>query len=285
MFDRIRAFLEHRSAGFILSCGWITIILLGIIDRTTGREFEFNIFYLLPLLFVTWFTDARIGVATSALATLVWGLSDWGLISSSTNIFFQIWNSIIEFSFYLFFTLLLSTVRNRTRQLEEMAAQDPLTGAANRRYFYELLKTEIARSQRYGENISIAYIDIDDFKTINDTYGHVTGDELLVKVVSTLRTNMRSADMVARIGGDEFVMLLPQTNVNEAEQALKKMEQRLREDVSVNGTPVTFSIGVLTFNECPESVEQMIHAADAVMYAVKEKGKDHIRFESWPQST
>lgn len=284
MFDRIRAFLEHRSARFIIFCGWITIILLGIIDRITGREFEFNIFYLLPLLFVTWFTDARIGVATSALATLVSGLSDWGLSPLSTNIFFQIWNSIIEFSFYLFFTLLLSTVRNRTRQLEEMATQDPLTGAANRRYFYELLKTEITRSRRYGTNISMAYIDVDDFKTINDTYGHVAGDELLIKVVSTLRLHMRSVDILARIGGDEFVMLLPQTNVNEAQQALKKMEQRLREDVSVNGTAVTFSIGVLTFNELPESVEQMVHAADAVMYAVKEKGKDHIRFESWPQS-
>ncbi len=284
MFDRIRAFLERKPARLIISSGWVTIILLGVADRITGHEFEFNIFYLLPLLFVTWFTNIRAGVATSVLATLVWGLSDWGSSESLPNIFFQTWNSIIEFGFYLIFTLLLSALKDRTHQLEEMAAHDPLTGAANRRHFYELLKVEIARSRRYGANISIAYIDIDNFKTINDTYGHIAGDELLIKVASTLRLNMRNTDTVARLGGDEFVMLLPETDANEAHQALKKVGQFLRENVSVYSSLITFSIGVLTFKEFPESTEQMIQAADAVMYAVKENGKDHIRFESWPKS-
>ena len=284
MLDPTRTFLKRVPAGFIISCGWVTILLLGVLDRMSGHEFEFGIFYLLPLFFVAWYTDAKFGAITAFLATLTWAASNWGLDENPPPLVFQAWNVLIEFGFYLIFVLLLSGLKERTRLLEEMATSDPLTGATNRRYFYDLLRLEVARSKRYAANISIAYIDIDNFKTINDSYGHGAGDEALVAVTSVLRQNLRNLDSVARFGGDEFTILLPETNAEDARKAIRKIGQILRKNIIVRGSAVTFSIGVVTFKEFPETKEQMIEAVDAVMYAAKKSGKDQIRFEVWPKS-
>jgi diguanylate cyclase (GGDEF)-like protein/PAS domain S-box-containing protein len=166
---------------------------------------------------------------------------------------------------------------NQVLQREkELARTDMLTGLSNRRAFYEALQMERARAARYGRPITLAYVDLDNFKRVNDTLGHAVGDELLVCVADLLRQTLRLSDTVGRLGGDEFALLLPETSPGSAESLLEKLRKILMDAMQVRSWPVTFSIGAATFLNNPPPLEQMIRAADELMYAVKKSGKNSV---------
>lgn len=159
---------------------------------------------------------------------------------------------------------------------KELARTDVLTGLANRRSFYESLQMERSRTVRYGRPITLAYVDLDNFKRVNDTLGHSVGDELLVCVASLLRNTLRASDLVGRLGGDEFAVLLPETGAQAAESLLQKLALVLNDAMRARNWPVTFSIGAAAFLDNPVPVEEMIRTADELMYSVKKSGKNRI---------
>ncbi len=159
---------------------------------------------------------------------------------------------------------------------KELARTDVLTGLANRRAFYESLQVERSRAARYRRPITLACLDLDNFKRVNDTLGHSVGDELLARVADVLRQTLRLTDTVGRLGGDEFALLLPETDAPSAEALLEKLRGVLRRAMEARKWPVTFSIGAATFLESPPSIEHMIQTADELMYAVKKSGKNRI---------
>ncbi|WP_054698251.1 GGDEF domain-containing protein [Geotalea toluenoxydans] len=142
-----------------------------------------------------------------------------------------------------------------------------------------MAEQEINRSRRYGRFFSIAYLDLDNFKAINDTKGHHVGDDLLCVVAGTIVENMRCADMVARIGGDEFVVLLPETGASDARSAVVKLQERLMERMGARNWPVSFSVGLVTYYCPPTSVDEMLKKADGLMYEVKSQEKNSFRHE------
>jgi diguanylate cyclase (GGDEF)-like protein len=159
---------------------------------------------------------------------------------------------------------------------QELARIDPLTTVPNRRAFYEALDKERVRSLRYHRPLTIAYVDLDNFKKVNDCLGHAVGDELLVQVAAGLRSNLRASDYVARLGGDEFAVLLPETDATAAELVLRKLRLRLLEEMKAHRWQVTFSIGAATFLDPPDSLDVIIRMADETMYAIKAHGKDNV---------
>jgi diguanylate cyclase (GGDEF)-like protein/PAS domain S-box-containing protein len=166
---------------------------------------------------------------------------------------------------------------NRVLQREkELARTDVLTGLSNRRAFYEALQMERARTARYGRPITLAYVDLDNFKRVNDSLGHAVGDELLVCVADLLRQTLRLSDTVGRLGGDEFALLLPETSPGAAESLLQKLRKILMDAMQGRNWPVSFSIGAATFLNNPPPLDQMIRAADELMYAVKKSGKNSV---------
>jgi diguanylate cyclase (GGDEF)-like protein len=174
----------------------------------------------------------------------------------------------------------LSESESRLKSLlageHELARIDSLTTVPNRRAFYETLDRERVRSLRYRRPFTIAYVDLDNFKKVNDTLGHAVGDDLLVQVAAGLRSNLRGSDYVGRLGGDEFAILLPETDATAAELVLSKLRLRLLEEMKAHSWQVTFSIGAATFLDPPDSVDVIIRMADETMYAIKAHGKDNV---------
>jgi diguanylate cyclase (GGDEF)-like protein/PAS domain S-box-containing protein len=159
---------------------------------------------------------------------------------------------------------------------QELARIDPLTQVANRRAFYELAEMELARSRRYRRPLTFVCIDLDNFKLVNDALGHLTGDAVLVTVASTLRDELRATDVVARMGGDEFEIMLPETNAESARVVLDKLHAALQRALASNHWSVTLSIGAATFLVPPRSLEHAVRLADETMYSIKNQGKNGV---------
>lgn len=165
-----------------------------------------------------------------------------------------------------------------------MASVDELTGCAVRRVLRQRVEEEIARSLRNGSPLSLLMIDVDQFKSVNDTFGHVVGDHVLAGIGSVLRNNGRAFDLVSRIGGDEFALLLPDTDVPNAVNVAERIQRELPAAVEV---PVTLSIGVGGLDRSTPTGEHLMDDADFALYQVKRSGRDSIaihRSEGSPMS-
>jgi len=159
------------------------------------------------------------------------------------------------------------------KQMEDLAATDSLTGLANRRCFLDRLTSDLAHCRRTGRRLSVAMVDLDGFKTINDTHGHAAGDAVLVAVAKHLGRSARASDLVARFGGDEFVLLFPETNGEEAERVLERL--RIGDIAVRGGNPrslrLSFSWGIATWPEDGMEIEPLLHTADRRLYAMKQR--------------
>lgn len=144
---------------------------------------------------------------------------------------------------------------------------------------------EIERSQRYGHPITLVYIDLDNFKMVNDQWGHRTGDQVLMVTVECIIKELRKTDIVARLGGDEFAILLPETDAEASRIVTSKLQRSLLDEMLQNQWPVTFSIGVVTFMDIPDSDDKVIQIADELMYTVKNDGKNGISYSVYRPAT
>ena len=170
-------------------------------------------------------------------------------------------------------------VEARTRELEELASKDPLTGLYNRRHFNEAVVRQFAAAQRYGADLTCLMFDLDHFKEINDHLGHRAGDEVLILLARSISSQLRTSDLAARFGGDEFIVLLPQTS----SAAATSLANRIKREFAVNvarafpSAPATLSIGAASlFLTHAESPEALIHEADVALYCAKTHGRNRL---------
>jgi len=268
---------------------WIGLglILLGgvaFLDYITGIELSFSLFYLLPISLIAWTVSERFGLVIAFLSSGIWLAVDFWSGTRYSLEFAYIWNAVVRLGFFMLPVFMIRL--NRAMEHEKaLARTDFLTGALNTRFFHELAEMEINRSVRYQRPFTIAFIDVDNFKTINDTFGHTEGDTVLRAITESMQAHLRKTDIVARVGGDEFVVLLPETNQQTAPIVISNMQQALVQEMNENGWPVTFSIGVLTLTAPQLSVDEMLGRADQLMYAVKNGGKNNIHYVSHPEET
>jgi diguanylate cyclase (GGDEF)-like protein len=270
--------IEQQHKPLLILLGFTAIGVIGIIDFMTGYELAFSVFYVLPISLVTWLANRWTGLLASLVSAVVWFSADMATGHFYSNSFIPIWNTLIRFAFFIIIAFLLSALRNAMQRESELARIDYLTGAVNLRFFSELVQMEIDRLERYGRPFTLAYFDLDNFKFLNDRFGHSTGDQVLSEVASCVRRYIRKTDIFARIGGDEFVLFLPETNPENARIALPKIKNELLMDMQQNNWSITFSIGVLTCNVAPGSVEELVKYADELMYEVKHHGKNGIEY-------
>ena len=272
---------ENKSPLFWTVVGITIIGLLGILDYTTGNELTLSLFYLIPIVLVTWVVDRDTGLFMSFISGLTLLGAEIAAGQSYSHPIFYLLNTLVRILFYVVVVYLVTELQKSRREEQLAARTDFVTGAINARYFNELLQMEISRIRRYPHPITLVYVDIDNFKLVNDLFGHKIGDEVLRCIAIELKSQLRTTDTVARLGGDEFVMLLPSTRQPEARLVVSKLYAHLIENMRQRSWPVTFSMGVVTCEFSPYSAEQLVNMADELMYEVKNSTKNDIRFRTW----
>ena len=260
-----------------ISLGAVLIATVGLLDFLTGTEIGFSLFYVMPIAMLAWLQGRRWGVAASLLSALAWFWADRAAGQTPANDLVPVWNALIRLSFFVIITVLLSSLHRSMRREVELARIDSLTGALNSRAFYELVNAEISRLERKSEPFTLVYVDLDNFKPVNDQFGHSVGDDALCCVVEFARANLRRADLISRLGGDEFALLLPTTSADSATRVLSKLREGWLGEMERNGWPITFSMGALTCT-APVDVDELIKRADNLMYRVKRSGKNAIEY-------
>ena len=273
LYEKHRRFFKPLLLVLVFSL----VFLIGWLRFLTGPEYAFSFLYLLPIIMVTWLLGKHWGMLISVVSAFSWLLADLSMIDRFSISFIPLVNESFRLLVFLFVVLMITRHKNILETQKELAMMDPLTGVANRRAFFHLAGTEIDRSRRYRNPFSVMVIDIDDFKQINDHCGHHTGDRLLITVVETIKHHVRAIDIVARFGGDEFVVLLVKSEERSAALVARKLQKQLLDIMQKNQWGVTFSIGVATYHSAPDSVDETIKAADELMYHVKHNGKNNIR--------
>lgn len=252
------------------------ILPLGVFRAATDAEFTLASLALLPVLVIAWMGGKRNGFLMAFFAATVWGVGD---IASGRQ-FSASWipwaNAATHFITYGLVAILAAQVSLQLKRERERATMDALTGLQNRRAFLDVGESETERSKRYARPLSVVFLDLDNFKQLNDTKGHDAGDAALRVTAKALLGALRASDRVARLGGDEFAILLPEVGYDEAVEAGRKIF------VAVNGVlrdypPVKVSLGVAWFEAVDRTFHAMLKAADELMYEVKESGKNDIR--------
>lgn len=270
--------LAKQPKALVVAEGLALTGLVASVDYFTSWEVSLAIFYLLPISLVAWGAGRWAGILLSCACAVAWLSIDTLIAPPSSHPSIPYWNSTVRLIFFLIFTLTLSSLKRALDREKELASTDPLTGVRNARSYRESVSAEIERAKRYRHPFSVAYLDLDDFKAVNDRFGHNRGDRLLQLVASTVRSNLRTSDVVARLGGDEFALLLPETDYDSAQAVLRKIQDLLVQRMRRCGFLVTCSIGAVTFPCAPAaSVEELIRRADACMYEAKRRGKHRMR--------
>lgn len=268
--------LHRLSILTVLAAAVALLSVLGLVDYGTEADRSFLVFYLLPVFLVTLRAGLWPGILMSVAGTAVWFLANVNLFQQPSGALLPYWNLSVTLGVFVFFTCLLSALVNALEQEREMSRYDSLTGVANRRYFRELLDSEVSRSRRYRRPFTLVYMDLDDFKAINDQQGHTAGDTLLRTVAETLVRGTRGVDTTGRLGGDEFALLMPETGYDAARAALSHLREQIDAAMSSNGWPVTMTMGAVTYTSPLHSAEEMIGLADRQMYTKKAEGKNGI---------
>ncbi len=272
----ILAWLEALRPGAVAAGVVGFVLLLGVIDYTTGFEVSFAVFYIAPVALAAWLVGERLAVTISVLSAVVWHFANFlaGERFSSSWVYY--WNALTRLAFFLLTSALFARLRSSLSRERGLSRTDALTGLANGRAFHEIASAELLRSSRYAHPMSIACLDLDDFKQINDRLGHAAGDLVLRVVARELVRCTRRTDCAVRLGGDEFVILLPETDAEVARAVVKRLQASLHVAMEAHGWPIGFSIGVLSLGQPGESLADVLQRADGALYEAKRQGKNRI---------
>jgi diguanylate cyclase (GGDEF)-like protein len=262
-----------------LAAGSAMILAIATLQPRLYPDLPIAVLYILPVILVAWVGGPRLGIVAAFAASgaqLAAGSAP-GVVPSHPSV--PYWNFAIGTALYVVTAYTLARLHRTMWYERELARTDSLTSLGNRRFFEDIARAELNRSRRHGRAFTLAYVDVDRFKEVNDRRGHAEGDRLLRLVATGLVGALRESDVVARIGGDEFAVLLPETLHEGARTAMQKAHERLTTTVHEAGYDVSFSIGVVVYDGGAAQLSDLLERADRLMYAVKASGRGDIRFE------
>ena len=281
---RIDAVLRRRSAKEIRKTAFLMVVIISVAAYLLGYEITTSTFFLIPIALATWYGNYRQGVYFALLSAFIWHLIDTVFAAHPySHPLIPYWNTSVRLGLFLITTLFLTQLKFQLNSEQNLSRTDSLTGVMNGRGFAEVAEKMFELGARHGRPTCLAYIDMDDFKKVNDELGHSEGDMVLQTVGEVFLKSVRKTDVVCRLGGDEFAIALPETNEAGAKSAFNKLRKNLALAMQEHNWPIGFSIGVISFDLPPSNFDEAVKLADALMYQVKKSGKNNILFEHYPQ--
>jgi len=253
-------------------------ILVGLGDYWTGLEIDFTVFYTLPIIIATW----RLGIfggSAMGVVSLLGGF--WAELHAGWRYqdpWAHFWNPLLHLGYFALILGIVHRLKIAYQREQILSREDLLTGLPNGRAFAEAAEHELKRARRTGGPLSLIYLDCDDFKAVNDRFGHSSGDALLCYVGGVLKVQVRDSDTPARIGGDEFAVLLPDAGAEAVREVADRLKAALEAPAVHGEQGVSVSMGAATFRTAPVSLDAMLKAGDTLMYQAKAAGKAVIKF-------
>jgi diguanylate cyclase (GGDEF)-like protein len=263
--------LTRAGIWSVAACG---VGIVGYVDYVTGFEVSVSVFYLGPVALAAWYAGRWTGATVGLMSTVSWYVADYAAGEPYLHPAITAWNGLVRFWFFLTVSMLVTALRASYLRVAYLARMDGLTDLYGRRTFEDRLEHDLALARRHKTAVTLVYIDLDDFKSVNDNEGHAAGDRVLQEAGRVFRGAVRQADTLARLGGDEFAVILPDTDSAGARDVVGNITRGFQMEFE----KMTCSIGVVTFLDPILSVPAAIDAADEAMYEAKRKGKGKVVF-------
>lgn len=280
LLSHLVAWLDSQPRTQLFASSGIMVAALAGLSSAIGSEIATVVFYLAPISIAAYFVGRWQGRLVALLSAVAWTVMEEALRPVATPLAVALASGFNRAVLFLVVSELLSSLRDAFNHERQLARTDLLTGLANSRAFGELAEFELLRARRYGRALSVLYIDLDGFKTINDKLGHAAGDVVLQRAAVALRESLRRTDIVARLGGDEFVVLLPETGTESADIVIGKVRAALDKALQGLGSGTTASIGAVTADVTPTTIQMLVDRADKLTYQSKSKGKNQVTHDT-----
>lgn len=277
MLSRLGRFFRRMSQAQVTAVALVLTAVVAAVDRWLGHEISLSVFYLVPIAIAAWHANLRAALALCLVSSAIMVALDLPMDPGIPRRLASFWNGAAHLALFCIVAYLLSQQKKHFEEEKTLGRTDYLTGVLNRRAFLEQFQYLLNLATRLRTPITIAYIDVDDLKAMNDGHGHDSGDQVLKTVASTMKNFCRRTDLIARLGGDEFSIVFPDTGQEAAQIIIGKIHDAIQ-TTSAGPVHVSCSTGVVTFVRLPESIEIAIQVADELMYSVKTKGKNATAF-------
>jgi diguanylate cyclase (GGDEF)-like protein len=283
ILSKVDTVLNKYSPGQVRVASLLLIALVAGLNAVTGSEIGISIFFLIPVAISTWYGSRRDGIIAVCVSASAWLLVD------STSHTYSIpvapyWNALVSLGMFLVIEELVNQLRIRFGIEKSLSRTDSLTGLPNARGFSEQAEKLFGLATRHNRPITLAYIDLDNLKKVNDELGRGEGDKLLRAVCDKIQSSLRSTDLAGRLGGDEFGVVLPESDDAGARSVFDTLRDALLLETQKNHWPISLGIGVVSFASPTPSLAHAIKIADSLMIQVKARGKNNIIFEQYPDS-
>ena len=269
--------MTSSRKAFIAVAALAGIAVIAAIDLLTGVEYRVFPLYFMPLSVAAWYLGRSGALTAAAVCALSWVGSNYAAGLRFSTITVWVVNFLMQATAFVVVGMLIAAVRKAAALADQLGRTDSLTSLYNSRAFYEEAHLILELARRYRHEVTLAYVDLDNFKTVNDTLGHHGGDDVLRRTAVVIRECIRASDVAARLGGDEFAVLLPETGQEVAGALLERLRSQLAKAFDAGLYPVTASVGAVSFVVPPRDVDELVRQADAAMYAAKAAGKNRVQ--------
>lgn len=268
----------------VVALGALGVLVTGVFDHWIGFDVRVFPLYFASITYVAWWCSRRAAIGLAFLASLVWAYANWSTGLRYPGAWIWPMNIMSQFVAFGLIGYLVADVRRSLRAEQEVSRRDALTGLLNRRALYADGERLVAAAGRRRQGVVVVYLDLDNFKEVNDSRGHEAGDQVLTDVARALLGAAQKGGLVARLGGDEFAAIFEASSAEAAQRQAEALHEALLARLREGGWPVGASLGALYLRTAPPAVTVLLREADRLMYEVKARGKGACLFRDGVES-